>query len=57
MTILILQIILGIIGVSAAVFTWWVKANDSKIKAKEEEDAKIDAINSADDVIHESGNV
>lgn len=37
-----------------AIWTWWAKENDSKKKAKEASDAKIDALNTADNIMRGS---
>jgi hypothetical protein len=55
MTLVILQILLGIIGLAATVFAWWAKADADKKKAIADEDAKIDAANNADDITHIGG--
>lgn len=39
---------LALLGVTA-----WVKRNDSKIKAKADEDKKIDSLSNADDILSE----
>lgn len=55
MAILILQLLVGLVALSATIWAWWTNNNNSKIKKVADEDAKIDSAHGADDIMRDSG--
>lgn len=45
--------IIGVIGLALSIFLWFLKRNDDKKKAKENEDKIIDSANDADSLLSE----
>lgn len=48
-------LLVGIVTLAIAVFSWWVENNEDKRKKQQAKDKEIDSANNADDIIRASG--